>query len=1226
MNKLYSIVLALMLSFNFTMFSQTAPPWDFNSTDENFVGSNWSAIVAGDSYATYTLTDNDDDGFCQSANPNLTNGNPMIDTSAGDVIALTIKNTTSNTRVQVITNRIAGGNSFTSFDGLTANDTEFVTHYINMGNNANWNENLADITFRFKASASNNQQCYGGDILIDNIEILDGIPATPRIDYTFDDTSDAEGFISANGVTMSQPVAGELHLDIADQSPYPKLEQSGLYSVDADAYKYVQVTLVNNSPKNKLTFVSPSGGNEFSTSDITANSSEAQTVEVDLSAFTNWSGTQSSWWFQLVENPGDGATVSAGEMDIEQILFASESINPSSDGCDLTINMEDTFGDGWNGNYLDVYVNGELSQGGLTIADGATATATVSASYGDTVLFDMVAAGTYIGETQFNVTDADGNTVASAADGDDATFECIDPNAVNLAVSATTDGGSATFTFDIANFTVGAAAGEGDGHIHYSLNGGAEVMVYSADPLTLSDLPNGDHTIVFSLVDPAHQPFDPAVEATVDFSTFSGIVDCGETASICYGNTSSTELWFSSTAPEGQVASVTFAGGVESGYDYVVVTNGAGVTLTDTLTGDLTDVTVTSDDNGLMVYIDSDSSWTCQTGQSGFASLDATVSCAVPQTAVTFNVDMSQYELADGDTVHVNGEFTGWCGDCGYNVMSDDDGDGIYSLTLQLDPGSYFWKYTVNGWTDQESFSEAVDGCTVNNNGNFDRQVVVGAEALEVSYCFNTCEAAGECPVPPTTYDVTFSVDTNNYNNGEGIADTDQLYVSGSFNNWSGMGNPMSDDDGDGIWEATIAIADGDYEYKFTMNNWAVQEEFSEVVEGCTVSDGTFTNRALTVAGEDMVLPTVYWNLCPGVTPGEVYNVTFNLDATAIEVGENGMHMGGGFLGGANAVPMSDEDGDGIWTVTLELSTDRIGQAYTYVNSPNDGNDYDGKKEDISGQECAVGQWNDRAVLEFSGDTEFCFVYAVCTDGVCADDPVTFPICEDFEGEDATAGWTFIDAGGATSDWLIDTPANTGDQSIGHGYLPQDVTYNDWAVSPSYNTSGLAEGTATVSYYEYLNWSGDAQAHNVYYTLDYAGDATTATWVLLTDVIGTDAEDVFVQRTFNIPSAESVVIGFQYLNTYGADWNIDDMCIDGTLSTTDTELLDMRIYPNPTSSMINVQFDRDIELTVYNMLGQEIMRTNNKQVDISALQNGNYIVMVRDLESNYIRNFNIIKK
>ena len=131
----------------------------------------------------------------------------------------------------------------------------------------------------------------------------------------------------------------------------------------------------------------------------------------------------------------------------------------------------------------------------------------------------------------------------------------------------------------------------------------------------------------------------------------------------------------------------------------------------------------------------------------------------------------------------------------------------------------------------------------------------------------------------------------------------------------------MSDDDGDGIWEVTIALADGDYEYKFTMNNWAVQEEFSEVVEGCTVTDGQFTNRSLTVAGEDIVLPTVFWNLCAGESPGEVYNITFNLDATGIEVvGDNGMYMGGGILGGADAVAMSDDDGDGVWTCLLYTS------------------------------------------------------------------------------------------------------------------------------------------------------------------------------------------------------------------------------------------------------------------------------------------------------------------
>ena len=103
-------------------------------------------------------------------------------------------------------------------------------------------------------------------------------------------------------------------------------------------------------------------------------------------------------------------------------------------------------------------------------------------------------------------------------------------------------------------------------------------------------------------------------------------------------------------------------------------------------------------------------------------------------------------------------------------------------------------------------------------------------------------------------------------------------------------------------------------------------------------------------------------------------------------------------------------------------------------------------------------------------------------------------------------------------------------------------------------------------------------------------------------------------------------VAFVMTNDDGDDWYIDDVCVQAGLSTTDNEILDMRIYPNPTSSMINVQFDRDIELTLYNMLGQEIIKTNNKQVDISALQQGNYIVIVRDLESNNIKNFNIIKK
>ena len=94
----------------------------------------------------------------------------------------------------------------------------------------------------------------------------------------------------------------------------------------------------------------------------------------------------------------------------------------------------------------------------------------------------------------------------------------------------------------IDNFTVGAAGDTGvDGHIHYSLNGGSTVMVYSADDLTLSDLPNGDHSIVFELVDDAHASLDPAVTATVEFSTFDGMVACDETVHY-FNNESGTYL------------------------------------------------------------------------------------------------------------------------------------------------------------------------------------------------------------------------------------------------------------------------------------------------------------------------------------------------------------------------------------------------------------------------------------------------------------------------------------------------------------------------------------------------------------------------------------------------------------------------------------------------------------------------------------------------------------
>ena len=59
--------------------------------------------------------------------------------------------------------------------------------------------------------------------------------------------------------------------------------------------------------------------------------------------------------------------------------------------------------------------------------------------------------------------------------------------------------------------------------------------------------------------------------------------------------------------------------------------------------------------------------------------------------------------------------------------------------------------------------------------------------------------------------------------------------------------NPMTDADGDSIWEVTLPMTIGNsIEYKFTVNGWSDQEQFSPG-QPCTITAGGYTNRSLTI-------------------------------------------------------------------------------------------------------------------------------------------------------------------------------------------------------------------------------------------------------------------------------------------------------------------------------------------------------------------------------------------
>lgn len=81
----------------------------------------------------------------------------------------------------------------------------------------------------------------------------------------------------------------------------------------------------------------------------------------------------------------------------------------SSSGCDYTLLLNDTFGDGWNGNTVTVTVNGVSTNYGMPT--GSNATFPISVPSGMTVTVTFNANGAFVNECQYSVVDGGGTTV-----------------------------------------------------------------------------------------------------------------------------------------------------------------------------------------------------------------------------------------------------------------------------------------------------------------------------------------------------------------------------------------------------------------------------------------------------------------------------------------------------------------------------------------------------------------------------------------------------------------------------------------------------------------------------------------------------------------------------------------------------------------------------------------------------------------------------------------------
>ena len=97
-----------------------------------------------------------------------------------------------------------------------------------------------------------------------------------------------------------------------------------------------------------------------------------------------------------------------------------------------------------------------------------------------------------------------------------------------------------------------------------------------------------------------------------------------------------------------------------------------------------------------------------------------------------------------------------------------------------------------------------------------------------------------------------------------------------------------------------------------------------------------------------------------------------------ITVGTNGLYLGGGVIGGANAVQLLDPDGDGIYVGTDTLNGSNGGN-FIFLNSPANASDWNAK-ENLAGLACAdPSNYNDRILPTFTQDTTLMFCFGTCS-------------------------------------------------------------------------------------------------------------------------------------------------------------------------------------------------------------------------------------------------------
>jgi Secretion system C-terminal sorting domain/Concanavalin A-like lectin/glucanases superfamily len=195
--------------------------------------------------------------------------------------------------------------------------------------------------------------------------------------------------------------------------------------------------------------------------------------------------------------------------------------------------------------------------------------------------------------------------------------------------------------------------------------------------------------------------------------------------------------------------------------------------------------------------------------------------------------------------------------------------------------------------------------------------------------------------------------------------------------------------------------------------------------------------------------------------------------------------------------------------------------------------------------------------------------------------------------------------------FVVSWGTGTANQSYGFEKIQTQGQSAVWA-----NNVGIADGTSVATL---NNW--------VTYAITYDSNTREAKYYI-NGGLRTPAN---LTHTALNTVGTNIVLGSSLATSFGeSNFNIDDLkiysgalsdsqiqALHNSLSNADfnTKNLKFSLYPNPATNLLNIDIASDIQsVEIYSLQGQKVLTGSEKQINISGLSSGMYMVRVQDVD------------